>query len=223
LKIPKRTTGDQRKTHQKLGFRSEKERIYSELRKEILAFDLTPHELLVEAAVAQRFGVSKAPVREALAILQRDGLIEALPRKGYLVTAVTFQDVRELFELRVVLEGSAAELAAAKITDQSLDYLAALKPKSSTIKEFLDYNSEFHSIIARESQNGRLARLIQQTIDEMGRAIAAAYEFGEHDDLIAALRARNPARARVAMVTHIQEAQARAATRGARVFPPPYS
>jgi DNA-binding GntR family transcriptional regulator len=221
LKTVKKVSVERQKASEKLPFRSEKERIYSELRKEILSFEINPRELLVEGFVAKRFGVSKAPVREALAILQRDGLIEALPRKGYMVTPVTFQDVRELFELRAVLEGSAAELAAGKITDQSLDYLANLQPRSSTIKEFLDYNLEFHSIIARESQNARLARLIQQTIDEMGRAIAAAYEFGEHDDLIEALRSRDPARARIAMVTHIREAQSRAATRAMRVFPPP--
>jgi DNA-binding GntR family transcriptional regulator len=222
LKVSKKTPGERHKPPEKSPFRSEKERIYTELRKEILSFSINPRELLVEGFVAKRFGVSKAPVREALAILQRDGLIEALPRKGYIVTPVTFQDVRELFELRAVLEGSAAELAAGKITDQSLDYLANLKPKSSTIKEFIDYNLEFHSIIARESQNARLARLIQQTVDEMGRAVAAAYEEDEgHDDVIAALRSRDPARARAAMVTHICDAQARASTRSMRVFPPP--
>src|SRR4051812_1969029 len=84
-------------------FRSEKERIYLALRKDILTLALAPREVLVESALAHRFKVSKAPVREALAVLQRDGLVEALPRKGYLVTQVTIDDLHELFEVRAAL------------------------------------------------------------------------------------------------------------------------
>ena len=194
---------------------SEKNRIYTELRKEILTLSLPPRELLVESALARRFEVSKAPVREALAILQRDGLVEALPRKGYLVTPITVGDLHELFELRVALEGTAAELAATKITDEELDYLESLQPPPSAkagsgLNNFLEYNRKFHLGVARASRNARLVQLIEQTNEEMGRAIAASYQIGEHSKILDALRSREPARARRMMIQHIQSAESRA-------------
>lgn len=197
------------KTACKTPFRSEKERVYVELRRDILSHALNPRELLVEWAVANRFGVSKAPVREALAMLQRDGLVEALPRKGYLVTPVTFRDVQDLFELRTILEGAAAELASTRISEQALQYLDELRPKAATTPDFLSCDAEFHGVIARESQNLRLAQLIEQTIDQTARTIAVTFDPAEHAAVVEALRAGDAARARAAMVAHIRKEQGR--------------
>jgi DNA-binding GntR family transcriptional regulator len=189
--------------------------VYTELRKEILTLVLSPRELIVESALAKRFGVSKAPVREALAVLQRDGLVEAFPRKGYLVTALTVNDLKELFELRIALEGTAAAMAASTITEFELDILERLQASPSNSKQpdiakFLEKNHEFHMTIARASRNARLATLIEKTTEEMGRAIAASYSIGEHAPIIDALRARSPARAYTAMVEHLKGAEFRA-------------
>jgi DNA-binding GntR family transcriptional regulator len=194
---------------------SEKNRIYQELRKEILTLTLSPRVLLVESALAERFGVSKAPVREALAILQRDGLVEALPRKGYLVTPLTVNDVHELFHLRMVLEGAAAELAATRITEDELLYLENLEPKSTkgaaaSIPKFLDINKKFHHAVASASRNTRLTSLIVGITEETERAIAASYRGGEHSAIVKALRDRDPEGARIAMINHIRGAESRA-------------
>lgn len=207
-------------------FRSEKDRIYQALRKEILTLALTPRELLVESSLARRFGVSKTPIREALAVLQRDGLVEALPRKGYLVTPITVNDVHELFELRVALEGAAAELAATRMTPDELDALEALRAPASVtrpvdMQQFLDYNRGFHRAVARASRNSRLVKLIEQINEEMSRMIAASYEIGEHGLVTEALRSGDPARARAAMVEHIVSSQTRALKRETLDFVPP--
>ena len=200
-------------------FRSEKDRIYQALRREILTLELSPRALLVETALARRFGVSKTPIREALAVLQRDGLVEALPRKGYLVTPITVNDVDDLFELRVALEGMAAELAAMRMGPEELAYLESLQPPRAVdptvgdMRKFLDYNGNFHAAVARGSRNGRLVKLIQQVNEEMSRMIAASYEIGEHKTVLAALRSGNPAAARAAMVEHISASQSRALKR----------
>src|SRR5580765_548059 len=97
--------------------------LYQSLRSEILTMLLPPGTILVENALAARFSVSKTPIREALALLQQDRLVDSLPRKGYLVTAVTVEDQRELIELRAAIDGAAAELAAPRITPQELDAL----------------------------------------------------------------------------------------------------
>jgi len=165
--------------------------------------------VLVEGAVARRFGVSKTPVREALALLQQDGLVESLPRRGYLVTGITVRDVHELCEVRAALEGAAAELAATRITAAELTELEALlvPPQASvdgkTLRRHLEGNRRFHVAIARASGNQRLTRLVGRTLDEMTRLIAMGYETGEHAELIAALRSGDGHRARAALVNHI--------------------
>jgi len=191
------------------GGRSKKERVYHALRREILTLALAPGQVLVEGAVARRFGVSKTPVREALALLQQDGLVESLPRRGYLVTGITVRDVHELCEVRAALEGAAAELAATRITPAELKALEALlvpphvSVDGKTLRRHLEGNRRFHVAIARASGNQRLARLVGRTLDEMTRLIAMGYETGEHAELIAALRSGDGHRARAALVNHI--------------------
>jgi DNA-binding GntR family transcriptional regulator len=202
--------------------RSKKDRIYQALRHEILTLGLVPGRVLVEGALARRFRASKTPVREALACLAQDGLVEILPRRGYLVTAVTVRDLHELFELRAALEGQAAELAAGRITAEELAALERLlvAPETlverRTLRRFLDRNRRFHLAIARASRNGRLERLIARTMDEMARLIAIGYETGHHAEIVAALRSGDARRARAAAVEHILLTQERVLKREIR-------
>jgi DNA-binding GntR family transcriptional regulator len=189
--------------------RSKKERIYAALRQDILALALRPGAVLVETALGRRFGASKTPVREALALLQQDGLLEAMPRRGYLVTAVSLDDVHELFELRIALESAAADLAAQRITPEEIEYLESLILPSDAVgarrglRPTLDRNRAFHVAIARASRNERLARLVGRTIDEMTRLVVMGHQIGEHRQIVAALRTGDPQRARAAVIDHI--------------------
>jgi len=198
--------------------RSQKERIYRALRQDVLTLALPPGRLLVESQLAGRFRVSKTPVREALALLEQDGLVEIVPRRGVLVTAVTVRDVRELFELRMALEGAAAQLAAGRITGEDLQRLETLIAQSQealaegpprlgdrkVLKRLLDTNREFHLTVARASGNARLARLVERTVDEMTRLIAIGYEVGQHVEIVAALRTGDGEQARAIMVNHVR-------------------
>jgi DNA-binding GntR family transcriptional regulator len=210
--LPRAPRGDQVPTPRP---RSKKERIYQALRHEILTLALTPGRVLVEGGLARRFAASKTPVREALACLEQDGLVEALPRRGYLVTPITVRDLHELFELRAALEGAAAELAATRITADELRRLERLLVPPQTLvagrvlRRFLDRNRQFHLVIARASRNERLARLVARTIDEMARLIAIGYETGHHAEIVAALRSGDARRARAAVVDHILLTQER--------------
>jgi DNA-binding GntR family transcriptional regulator len=198
------------RTSSRLRPRSKKDRLYQALRRDILSLALAPGRLLVEGALARRFGTSKTPVREALACLEQDGLVEGLPRRGYLVTPVTVRDVYELFEMRAALEGAAAQLAATRITDQELTRLEELMRLGASpaarraVRRGLDRNREFHLIIARASRNARLARLVERTLGEMTRLIAIGYETGHHHaEIVAALRSRDGQRARASVMDHI--------------------
>ena len=203
---------------------SKTERIYQALRGEILMMVLPPGTILVENALAARFGASKTPIGEALALLQQDRLVESLPRKGYLVTAVTVDDQRELIELRAALDGAAAELAARRITPHDLETLERLvlpaEPSLDTraVKRHVDMNRKFHVAVARVSGNQRLAELVGRLVDETVRLFAPGFHMGEHQQIIEALRSGDGARARATAVNHILMTQDRVRKREATGF-----
>ena len=205
---------------------SKKLRIYQTLRQEILALALPPGAVLVEAALAHRFAVSKAPIREALVLLQQDGLVESLPRKGYLVTAITMSHTRELIEVRAILDGAAAELAATRITPaeitflESLQFPAELPPDPKATKRYMDLNRQFHVTIARASRNTRLAQLVERAVDEMARLFVPGFLKAEHGEIIEALRRGDAAKARAAAVHHILMTQDRVLKREASDLKP---
>jgi DNA-binding GntR family transcriptional regulator len=177
------------------------------LRNEILSGRLQPGAILNERDLAKRLGVSKTPVREALTLLDHEGLVQTLPRKGYFVSAISVQDVHDFFDLRVILESAAARAAVAKITDEQLEELGRLAVKGDLVEtpsEQLDQNIRFHDYIAGLSGNARLAALIRKLHVEMQRMIAAGYLTHEHEKLLSAFRQREPERAAEAMQEHIR-------------------
>ncbi len=199
-----------KRSHRRAGSRdSKKVRIYRTLRQEILALVLPPGRVLIEKELARRFAVSKAPIREALTLLQQDGLVSSLPRKGYLVTSLTFSDVRELIELRAALDGAVAELAAGRITSNEIAFLEGLllppdQPIDPTsMKRYMDMNRRFHMGIARASRNRRLAHLVERAIDEMVRLFVPGFQTGEHGAIVEALKRGDGPGARAAAMNPI--------------------
>jgi DNA-binding GntR family transcriptional regulator len=193
---------------------SKKDDVYASIRRAIVASELKQGEMINEGELARRYGVSRTPVREALLLLVGDGLVNCLPRAGYMVTPITIQDVQESFHLREILEVEAARLAATRITPTELD---ALEVRKMGVPPHLNpvYNREFHLIIARASRNQRLARLVDQLLDEMERIlvydpfISGPHDPAEHQNIIDALRAGDSDAAQAAMVAHINAVKSR--------------
>ena len=187
-----------------------------------------PAPLAADGVVGRHGNEADAPVAEfdqvpgslipAPEIVQH-GAVAAGARRHAIDEDERRSRVDELFELRVALEGMAAELAAMRMTPEELVHLESLQPPRAAdptvgdMRKFLAYNGEFHAAVARGSRNTRLVKLIQQVNEEMSRMIAASYEIGEHKTVLAALRSGNPAAARAAMVEHISASQTRALKR----------
>ncbi len=181
-------------------------RVTEFLRNEVLSGRLPPGTILNERELAKQLGVSKTPVRESLSLLDHEGLIVTLPRKGYFVSPITVQDVHNFFGLRLILECAAAEMAAAKVTDEQIEQLASLVPDrspSDSMSQRLERNLDFHCLIAELSGNERLAALIRRLLLEMARVIAAGFVPEEHARVMLAFRERDPRRAAAAMRDHI--------------------
>ena len=194
---------------------------YEALRQMILAGQARAGSKLGEAEMAEVLGLSRTPVREALQRLDADGLVELLPHRGARVVSWTPADLEEIFELRGQLEPYGAARAARRglslhLLDE-LDGLCAQMEKCAADHDFprlAELNSRLHGAVIAGSGNGRLADLVKTVIHvpivtgTFARydAIALQRSMGHHRELVAALRARDPAWAQAVMTSHIRAA-----------------
>jgi len=133
----------------------------SRLRREIFDGQLPPGTRLAEAAEAKRLGVSRVPVREAFAALERDGLLEFTETGRTVVKQLTPQDFEELFALRLLLEPAAARIARplSRKLQRSLEENISATRKAKTLEEMTWLDLEFHQSIVAASGNARLLKL----------------------------------------------------------------
>jgi DNA-binding GntR family transcriptional regulator len=190
------STARQADTHPSLG-----EQVYGLIRQDIMTCALPPGSSFSEGILSDRYGVSKAPVRWALAALSRDSLVIASPRQGYTVVPVTVQSVRELFELRVILESASARLAAGRADIEKLKAIDAIVHKGYSAGDkrsqnrWLQANKDFHVEIARAAGNVRLLKMVNSTLEESERIFYLQASIPnstkpmgqDHQDLIKAL------------------------------------
>jgi DNA-binding GntR family transcriptional regulator len=199
------------------------DRVYAHLREEILTARRKPGVVLRESDLAEAHEVSKTPVREALRLLARDGLVVLLPRKGYLVRPLELNDLREIFDARQILEPAMAERAATAPRSASLRELVDRQAAAGSSADALQAAREFHLAIADLAGNSRLALALSNLLDEVRRLhyllpevethIASQEELQAHRQLIVALDAGDGQQAAARMREHIGEV-ARALARG---------
>lgn len=190
---------------------------YALIRRDIVSCVLAPGDEFTEFDLAERFQMSKTPVREALARLRFEGLVRAFPRRGYKIEPVRVSDINDIFDARIVLEAGAIALAVRHIDEADLDDLEQLARASSDndylidIDQYQQVNNAFHETIAKASRNMRLHRMVGQTIKELERFFYleaqsdGQYPAGHvsHLDIVDVMRARDALRAREAITEHI--------------------
>ncbi len=143
-----------------------REEVYNILRQAIADGRLEAGTRLVETEVAEQLGVSRTPVREAIRMLESEGLVGFIPRKGYVVCDFSAEEVEEIFGIRQVLEGYAGRLATVRISTAQLEQLQEIYERSVQCLEqnsatlLCQLNTEFHDLVIASSQNRRLIELI---------------------------------------------------------------
>jgi DNA-binding GntR family transcriptional regulator len=153
------------------------DRAYERIRHEVICCIIAPGTEISETQICSQYKLGKAPVRMALNRLAHDGLVRAIPRRGYRVSPVTVRDIHDVFELRLMLEPSATRMAAGKVDTARLQELDAIccagyQPgDQKTTSRFLDANKAFHVAIAQSTGNLRLAAAIESLLDEMTRLL----------------------------------------------------
>ncbi|QCU79271.1 GntR family transcriptional regulator [Citricoccus sp. SGAir0253] len=184
----------------------------------VLTGRLAPGEVLAEARLAERFGVSKTPVREALHILAAEGLVTVLPKKGYLVRTMSPQDLGEVLDLRMLLEPHAAAEAARHATSPTVSSLRGAVDRQRELTggdplAAMGAARDVHLALAAASRSTRLVAALERVLDDMARAhhvlpglqvqMAHPGELAEHEAIVEAVAAGDGAAAERAMRAHL--------------------
>ena len=149
--------------------------VFNTLRQGILKGDLKPGERLMEVHLANRLGVSRTPIREAIRMLELEGLVTMIPRKGAEVARISKQDLRDVLEVRRSLDSLAVRLACERITEEEKQ---ALKQAEDDFESFIATGDattiatadvRFHDIILTASKNGRLIQMVNNLAERVYR------------------------------------------------------
>jgi DNA-binding GntR family transcriptional regulator len=212
--MPKNTTDNLTQT----------EKAYAAIKKAILQGDIQEGAFLSEAEIMAKYRIGRTPFREACNRLHHEGLLQAVPRRGYLVPEISFQAVRDLFEVRLILEAAIAEFAALRATDQEIQdlrQLAGEAPAKSARKNEITYliveaNIRFHLQLAKTARNRNLLELLTRNLEAAERLMyielrSSRFRDRElqavHGRIVDALETRDPRAVREAVLDDIIQAQ----------------
>ena len=141
--------------------------VFNTLRDAILTGKLVPGERLMENQLADKLGVSRTPVREALRMLELENLVELVPRKGAQVLDMSEKDITNILEVRSALEGLATSLACKKMSKEDLQQLKNLEVDfekavaDNDVEHFVDIDEDFHDLIFAATENDKLINIFR--------------------------------------------------------------
>lgn len=201
--------------------RSRKQLAYEVLRDRILSLELESNSAIVENEIALELGISRTPVREALAALEREGLVRILRGKGAFVAPTSAQRVVEAYEVREVLEGLAASLASGRISSAEFRPLREifqgyLDGKVADVRVLTTAADQVHQLIAERCGNSHVQHLLRQMSDQVRRLRAVSANrtarmtesTREHLEIMQAIENNEPQLAETLMRHHIRAVRA---------------
>jgi len=192
--------------------------VFNTIREAILKGDFAPGERLMEKQLAERLGVSRTPIREAIRKLELEGLVIMIPRKGAEVASITGKDISDVLEVRATLEALAVKLACKKMSDHDLDELIAINiefrkaANKKDVKKVIEKDVEFHDVIFHSSDNDKLINISNNLREQIYRyRVEYIYKMNsydelvvEHDEIVKAIVARDGKRAAEIAMKHIE-------------------
>lgn len=191
------------------------------IRTAIVDGRLAPGRRLKEEELARELGMSRTPIREALLILQSDGLVESYPRRGAVVRSYAVEDLDDVYQLRAVLEGHAARRAATRISTEDIERLEGSCERfeqlraADDLQDLVKENLFFHNVILDAAESARLRGLVRKVI-EVPLVYKSYYWYSVEQKLISqhyhrqltrAFRTGDAERAEMIMKEHVLEAR----------------
>jgi DNA-binding GntR family transcriptional regulator len=193
--------------------------VLNQLRDSILTSKIAPGERLYEEKLAAGIGSSRTPIREALHVLEREGLVESIPRVGYVVKALNPEEFDEIVEIRKAIECLAAIWASARLNGPFLKDLKENIKKSKVlirqgnVKQFVDLDAKFHERIARASGRKRIYEMSQTLRSHMlSYRVSSIYEVGGteravagHERIVEAIQSQDKEKIEAAVISHLNQ------------------
>ena len=194
--------------------------VFNTLRQAILRGELKPGERLMEIQLANKLGVSRTPIREAIRKLELEGLVSIIPNKGAYVTGITRKDVEDIYAIRSLLEGLCARWATAHITEKQLDaleeniYLSEFHASKGHAQKLTELDDQFHDILYEACSSKMLEhqlrdfheyvrRMRKQNLSGSERGLEAVLE---HKQIMEAIRRKDADRAQELAALHMRNA-----------------
>ena len=183
-----------------------REQVYKRLKSNVLDGNWPPNTRLVEEKLAADMGTSRTPVREAIQKLEKEGLIQKLPRGGFAVGSVTAEEVEEVFGIRGILETYASYLAATRATEQDIIALEELVRQEEDAlnkrdtEEIVRLNTLFHDTLYKTARSEKLLKVVNELRDFIHRYRVICFSnekmavtaVRDHRTMIAAMKTNNP-------------------------------
>ncbi len=191
--------------------------VFNTLRQAILKGELKPGERLMEIQLAEKLGVSRTPIREAIRKLELEGLVLMIPRRGAEVAKISHKSLQDVLEVRGALEELATDLACQRITEEQLialreaeNHFKAVVEKGTEM-EIAEADEAYHDIIYNATGNKRLIQMINNLREQMYRYRLEYIKdeaqrgtlISEHEKILEAIRIRDIIRAKALMKEHI--------------------
>ena len=191
--------------------------VFNTLREAILKGDLKPGERLMELQLASKLGVSRTPIREAIRMLEQEGLAVTTPRKGAEVAKMTLKDMEDVLEIRDALDELAVRIACQKITDEQLKQLEDVKElfekntQTNIVKNIAEADVSFHDVIYEATGNPKLVTLLNNLREQVYRYRVEYIKdpknyptlIAEHEAILDSLKNRDVKNAVEAMHVHV--------------------
>src|ERR1700742_350026 len=194
-----------------------RDNVYESLRADILACRLAPGDDMREQELAERYAVSRQPVREALLRLGREHLVTVQPRQGYRVNPISLSDARDLLRFRLALEPACVAEAIESASSDVLKELDRYRDFEGSHEDFITYNRAFHSALAHSSGNRRMAAALCDLIGQADRLVRVSLAnirdhdptrlVAEHVELIEAMQRRDARGALRLIKAHISQTE----------------
>ena len=185
------------------------EKVLEALREDIINWVYEENDMITEAEISEKFGVSKTPSREALNYLCMEGFLDKIPNKGYLVRGLSVAELQSLFQFRGILEKASVELAIQYAGKEELEHLEAevhkqiAAMKEGTYRQYSDMNMQFHMSVAYLSRNPYLISTLEGTLNKLRRVLGRDWKSADavgameaHLELVEALKERDVEKAR---------------------------
>ena len=191
--------------------------VFNTLREAILKGDLKPGERLMELQLASKLGVSRTPIREAIRMLEQEGLAVTTPRKGAEVAKMTLKDMEDVLEIRDALDELAVRIACQKISDEQLRQLEDVKElfekstQTGNVKKIAEADVSFHDVIYEATGNPKLVTLLNNLREQVYRYRVEYIKdpknyptlIAEHEAILDSLKNRDVKSAVEAMHVHV--------------------